>query len=418
MADNFDDNFNVDFDETPEQEKVEEEKPKDSGSGVKPATVVLLALIFGFLAGIAGFFVTDTIYSNKGAFGGNLGERTVPNYNSQVTFDDIVEGNFSSIADALSESVVNINVTSKSTDPLTLWFGGSSEVRGLGTGMIIDADGYILTNFHVVGGATTIKVTMQQNNEEKQYDATYIGGDQANDIAVIKIDAPNLRPVRFGDSDAVKRGDWVMAIGNPFGFENTVSIGVVSALNRSLPVDRNVTLRNTIQTDASINPGNSGGPLVNTKGEVIGINSAVFLGNGSSSMQASGIGFAIPSNKAYDIATQLKSGKTIEHPYIGVTFSQITEDVQNSQNLPVSSGAYISSIEQGGPADKAGIQPRDIVTKVDGKTIDAKNTLDTIINTYKVGDTVSLSIQRLNGRSWQEQTVSLTIGNKPPTTGR
>jgi len=418
MADNFDDNFNVDFDETPEQEIVEEEKPKDSGSGVKPATVVLLALIFGFLAGIAGFFVTDTIYSNKGAFGGNLGERTVPNYNSQVTFDDIVEGNFSSIADALSESVVNINVTSKSTDPLTLWFGGSSEVRGLGTGMIIDADGYILTNFHVVGGATTIKVTMQQNNEEKQYDATYIGGDQANDIAVIKIDAPNLRPVRFGDSDAVKRGDWVMAIGNPFGFENTVSIGVVSALNRSLPVDRNVTLRNTIQTDASINPGNSGGPLVNTKGEVIGINSAVFLGNGSSSMQASGIGFAIPSNKAYDIATQLKSGKTIEHPYIGVTFSQITEDVQNSQNLPVSSGAYISSIEQGGPADKAGIQPRDIVTKVDGKTIDAKNTLDTIINTYKVGDTVSLSIQRLNGRSWQEQTVSLTIGNKPPTTGR
>ena len=417
MADNFDDNFNVDFDETPEQEIVEEDK-KDKSGGVKPATVVLLALIFGFLAGIAGFFVTDTVYSNKGVLGGTLGERTVPNYNSQVTFDDIVDGNFSSIADALSESVVNINVTSKTTDPLTLWFGGSSEVRGLGTGMIMDTEGYILTNYHVVGGATTIKVAMQQNNEEKQYDATYIGGDQANDIAVIKIDAPNLRPVRFGDSDAVRRGDWVMAIGNPFGFENTVSIGVVSALNRSLPVDRNVTLRNTIQTDASINPGNSGGPLVNAKGEVIGINSAVFLGNSSSSMQASGIGFAIPSNKAFEIASQLRNGKSIEHPYIGVSFSPITDEVQEAQNLPVNSGAYIASIEQGGPADKAGIKPRDIITKIDGKAIDSKNTLDTIINTYKVGDTVSLTVQRLNGRSWQEQTLSLTIGNRPPTPER
>ena len=385
-----------------------EERPVRQ-SGPKFGGVIILAVVFGLIAGFLGAGLFNYV-NFKG-----LGKReavTSPNFVPGETLSaTIIPGDFSTIAAAMSESVVNINITAKQNDPLALFFGGQSEVQGLGTGMIMDKDGYILTNYHVVGEATTITVSMLQNGQEKQYPAEYIGGDKENDIAVIKINVKDLKPVKFGDSDKLRRGEWVMAIGNPFGFENTVSVGVVSALNRSLPVDRNVTLRNSIQTDASINPGNSGGPLVNSFGEVIGVNSAIFLGNGN--VQASGIGFAIPSNRALHIATRLKEGKSIEHPYIGINYTNISPTLKAERNLPIDSGVFIQAVEPNSPADKGGIKRGDIIIQVDNVKPDGANSLSDYIVTKNVGQTLAVTVMRFDGTTWGKHNLEIKVGDRP-----
>ena len=261
------------------------------------------------------------------------------------------EDTFVQVADQLDESVVNIDTTAYQNNPMSLFFGGGGQqvVKGKGTGIIVDADGYILTNYHVVGDASNINVTIMHKGGKRTYKATLIGGDKQEDLAVIKVSADNLKPVRFGDSDALRPGEWVMAIGNPFGFEHTVSVGVVSALNRLLPVDDTVTLRNMIQTDASINPGNSGGPLVNLRGEVIGINSAIFVGQGNEP-SASRIGFAITSNHAQKIMELLRKSSKIPHPYIGISYGAITDELSAQAHLPVKEGLVIGQVLPNGPA--------------------------------------------------------------------
>ena len=223
--------------------------------------------------------------------------------------------------------------------------------NSLGSGFIISADGYILTNAHVVEAADEINVKL---NDKREFKAKVIGSDKRTDIALIKIDATGLPAVKFGDPNRLKVGEWVIAIGSPFGFENSVTAGIVSAKGRSLPQENFVPF---IQTDAAVNPGNSGGPLFNMRGEVVGINSQIYSRTGG----FMGLSFSIPIDVANDIATQLKTGGKVTRGRIGVVIQPVTKELAESFGLPKPAGALVSSVEKGSPAEKAGIEAGDVI---------------------------------------------------------
>ena len=388
--------------------------------GPSVGVVVFLALLFGLVGGAGGGLLM--IWANQRGFmqspassGSAPVESAMPSgahYNSSPQ-------SFAQVAKKLNASVVNINTRSRQENPYALFFGQNpqQEVQGLGTGVIVSSDGYILTNYHVVGEANDIRVTVTLPSEKHEYPAQLIGGDKQEDLALIKIDPKGLRlqPVVFGDSDNLMPGEWVMAIGNPFGFEHTVSVGVVSALNRSLPVEDTVTLKRMIQTDASINPGNSGGPLVNLNGEVIGINSAIFVGGGGGQPQAKGLGFAIPSNRAKKVMEMFRSHKAVQHPYIGIAYDAITDQLSHDQRLPVKTGVMVSAVLPDSPAAKAKIQKNDIILAADGKELKDRNALSDYINNQDVGKAVTLDIMRWDDSTaiWKKSSVRVTIENKP-----
>src|SRR5690242_17329094 len=234
-----------------------------------------------------------------------------------------------------------------------------SESRSLGSGFIISPDGYVLTNAHVVEGGDEINVRLP---DKRDFKARVIGADKRTDIALIKIDASGLPAVRFGDPSKLKVGEWVVAIGAPFGFENSVTAGIVSAKGRSLPQENFVPF---IQTDVAINPGNSGGPLFNMRGEVIGINSQIYSRTGG----FMGLSFAIPIDVANQVVDQLKASGKISRGRIGVMIQEVTKELAESFGLADSNGALVVSVEKGGPADTAGIKPRDIILKFDEKAV-------------------------------------------------
>jgi len=268
--------------------------------------------------------------------------------------------------------------------------------KSLGSGFIIDKDGYILTNNHVVEKTDEIKVTLIDN---KEYDAQIIGRDPKTDLALIRIKTEEpLVPLPLGDSDKVEVGDWVLAIGNPFGLDHTVTAGIVSAKFRQIGAG---SYENFIQTDASINPGNSGGPLLNTKGEVVGINSAIYSGSGGSI----GIGFAIPINMAKDLLPQLKEGKVIRG-WLGVMIQKITPELKEKLELKDEKGALVADVTPGGPADKAGIKRGDVIVSFDGKEIREMNALPYIVASTPVGKTVTVVLVR-EGREMQ---IKVKIG--------
>lgn len=272
--------------------------------------------------------------------------------------------------------------------------------RGLGTGFIIDNDGYILTNNHVVENADIIKVKLE--DEKDEFEAKIIGRDPETDLALIKIDdAKNLTPLKLGDSEKLEVGDWVVAIGNPFGLGHTVTAGIVSAKYRDInagPFD------NFIQTDASINPGNSGGPLMNTKGEVIGINSAIFSQTG----QNIGIGFAIPINMAKDLLPMLKEGK-VTRGHLGVIVQNIDADLKDKFRLDSEDGALISSVIPGEPSDKAGLKHGDVIVKFEGKKVRDKSDLISMVSSTPVGTEVKVEVIRRGKR----KTFSVKLGERP-----
>jgi len=268
--------------------------------------------------------------------------------------------------------------------------------RSLGSGFVIDKDGFILTNNHVVEKTDEIKVVL---SNDKTYDAEVVGKDSKTDLALIKIDADApLKPLPLGDSDALKVGDWVVAIGNPFGLEHTVTAGIVSAKYRRIGTD---SYANFIQTDASINPGNSGGPLLNTRGEVVGINSAIYSQSGGSI----GIGFAVPVNLAKDLLPQLKEGKVIRG-WLGVMIQQVTPELQDKLGLEDQKGALVADVTQGGPAEKAGIERGDVIVSYAGKEVREMNDLPMMVGTTPVGSRVSMEIVR-NGK---RKTIEVKIG--------
>ena len=306
------------------------------------------------------------------------------------------------VADLVSPSVVVIT-TEQVVYSQWSWYGQNQVESGAGSGVIISSDGYILTCAHVVDGASNITVTIN----DKDYTATLVGEDTTSDIAVIKIDANGLTPATVGDSDSLKVGQNVMAVGNPLGeLGGTVTGGMISALNRSVTIQgsSSVNTMSLIQMDASVSPGNSGGGLFNMNGELVGIVNAK-----SSSSDAEGLGFAIPINDAIKVAQELlENGYVTGRPYLGITYLAVT-DAQTASQLGVNAyGVYVVEVVKGGPAEKAGLQAGDRIVSVDGTEIASKDDLGTLMQKHTAGDTLSITI----ARDGQMQTVNVTLGEK------
>ena len=306
------------------------------------------------------------------------------------------------VADLVSPSVVVIT-TEQVVYSQWSWYGQNQVESGAGSGVIISSDGYILTCAHVVDGASTITVTIG----DKDYTATLVGEDTTSDIAVIKIDADGLTPATVGNSDSLKVGQSVMAVGNPLGeLGGTVTGGMISALNRSVTIQgsSSVNTMSLIQMDASVSPGNSGGGLFNMNGELVGIVNAK-----SSSSDAEGLGFAIPINDAIKVAQELlENGYVTGRPYLGITYLAVT-DAQTAAQLGVNAyGVYVVEVVKGGPAEKAGLQAGDRIVSVDGTEIASKDDLGTLMQKHAAGDTLSITI----ARDGQMQTVNVTLGEK------
>ncbi len=326
--------------------------------------------------------------------------------------------NFAELAKRVGPSVVNVSTTQlrrmaedvpspfgeddPRNDLLERFFGGRiprgpQRQSGLGSGFIIDSNGTILTNYHVVNDAQKISVTV---SDGKTYDAKVVGKDQKTDIAVIKIDAGRALPaVTLGDSDRLEVGEWVMAIGNPFGLDHTVTSGIVSAKGRQIgagPYD------NFIQTDASINPGNSGGPLLNLRGEVVGINTAIFSQSGGNI----GIGFAIPSNSVKDLLPELRDKGKVVRGYVGATVQKISPEIAESLGLKQTGGALVADVVKGGPAEKAGLKVGDVIVEFDKKVIKDSADLPAAVARVSPGTSVQLQI----AREGKQISLPITVG--------
>jgi len=271
--------------------------------------------------------------------------------------------------------------------------------RGVGSGFIVSADGYVMTNAHVVQGADEVIVTLPDKRELK---AKIIGTDPRSDVAVVKVEGSNLPVVKVGDSTRAKVGEWVMAIGSPFGLENTVTAGIISAKQRDTG-----DLLPLIQTDVAINPGNSGGPLVNMRGEVIGINSQIYSQNGG----YMGISFAIPIDEAMRVADQLRSGGRVVRGFLGVLPDDISKEVAESIGLGKPSGAVVRNVTAGSPAEKGGVEGGDVITKVDGKTVDKALDLRRLIAAVKPGSKVTLTVFRRG--SYKDLVVTVGEAEQP-----
>ena len=377
---------------------------KNAGKAVKSIVALVLAAAMGFAGGFVG-----------AKFGGS-GKVVIQQVAPSSTADS-ASGSDSSItaasssgssltteqvADLVSPSVVVIT-TEQVVYSQWSWYGQNQVESGAGSGVIISSDGYILTCAHVVDGASTITVTIG----DKDYTATLVGEDTTSDIAVIKIDADGLTPATVGNSDSLKVGQSVMAVGNPLGeLGGTVTGGMISALNRSVTIQgsSSVNTMSLIQMDASVSPGNSGGGLFNMNGELVGIVNAK-----SSSSDAEGLGFAIPINDAIKVAQELlENGYVTGRPYLGITYLAVT-DAQTASQLGVNAyGVYVVEVVKGGPAEKAGLQAGDRIVSVDGTEIASKDDLGTLMQKHAAGDTLSITI----ARDGQMQTVNVTLGEK------
>ncbi len=256
--------------------------------------------------------------------------------------------------------------------------------RSLGSGFIVGADGHILTNAHVVDGADEVMVKLA---DKREFKAKVLGADKRTDVALIKIEASNLQVAKLGDSARLKVGEWVVAIGSPFGFENTVTAGIVSAKGRSLQHENFVPF---IQTDVAINPGNSGGPLFNMKGEVVGVNSQIYSRSGGSM----GLSFAIPIDLAMDIQGQLKAKGRVSRGRLGIGIQEVSKELAESFNLGKAQGALVASVEKGAAADKAGIEIGDVILKFDGKTVNESSDLPRMVGSTRPGSKVTIQVWR------------------------
>jgi serine protease Do len=324
---------------------------------------------------------TATPTSNSGTF-------------SQATLPSIAE-----LVERVEPAVVSIQVKSREAG-----FFGQVETTASGSGVIFREDGYILTNNHVIGGATSIKVFMFDGVE---LDAEIVGTDKNTDLGVIKVDENGLPSIPLGDPSKLRVGEWVVAIGNALGLPGapTVTVGVVSALGRTLRTDPEVTLYDLIQTDAAINPGNSGGPLINLNGEVVGINTAVLRGQ-----DAQGIGFAVSAGTAIPVANQLVSNGRVLRPYLGIGAGEVNRAIAAQMDFSVREGVLVMQVESGGPADRAGIRMDDVIVKLDGHptpTFLAMQRL--LLSQFKVGQQISVTVAR--GKNQKQFT--LTLGEFP-----
>jgi len=374
---------------------------------MKPSRLVLALLAAGAIggAGATAFTGGVSMAANAPAVTSPLqspGTSSPPNF-AQITRD-------------FGPAVVNISVSgtrkvsADEGDPFAQFFGQipgargqrpAREVpmRGEGSGFIVSADGIILTNAHVVQDAKEVTVKL---TDRREYKAKVLGSDPQTDVAVLKIDAKNLPVVKVGDVNQLQVGEWVLAIGSPYGLENTATAGIVSAKGRSLPDDTSVPF---IQTDVAVNPGNSGGPLFNDRGEVVGINSQIYSRTGG----FQGLSFSIPIDVAYKIKDQILEHGKVQHARLGVTVQEVNQDLANSFKLDTPSGALVSSVEKGSAADKAGLQPGDVVRKIDGKTIVSSGDLASTITLATPGEKIKLDVWR----DGSQKELVATLGGVP-----
>ncbi len=402
--DNMNDNDNIRNDDTivegeysfsaaPHREQGEAQPPKKEKTPFwkKKGAVIACLLVAAMLAGFCGSAIGNAVFSSGSG-------TTVYEGKRPSTVVNTSEVDTSKKMTAAEVYAANVNSTVGITTQVTTNFWGyTTQSAASGSGFILTADGYLLTNYHVIESASSIKATLYNG---KSYDATLIGYDESNDIAVLKIDAEGLTPVTLGDSDNLNVGDDVIAIGNPLG-ELTFSLtsGSVSALNREVTLSSNVTM-NLIQTDCAINSGNSGGALFNLYGEVVGITNAKYSGSSGSGASIDNIGFAIPINSVRSIVDSIIEKGYVTKPYIGVMVSDVGEE-STKYGLP--EGAAVVSVTEGGPAEKAGIKANDIITEVNGKAISGKSDLSAVISEHAAGDKLTLSIYR------QGETLSVTV---------
>jgi serine protease Do len=372
-------------------------------SGVGLPTILSACLVSALLASGATFAALDAsgvlerpasiTPASTLAPGTNAGSR------QPLTLDE--SSAVTAVADKVGPAVVQITSSSQTDNG----FGTGIPDTGVGSGIIYDASGWILTNRHVVSGSDKLVVKLKDGRE---LDGHIYGIDSLTDLAIVKVDATGLPAATLGNSDELKVGQLVVAIGSPLGtFTNSVTSGIVSAKGRQIQVEGGV-LSNLIQTDAAINPGNSGGPLIDAGGNVIGINTAV-------AQSANGIGFAIPINIARPITAQAVAGQKLTRPYVGVRFVTLDPQVAKEHSLSVTQGALIDgsqgqpAIIANGPAAKAGLRSGDVITKVNATTIDAEHPLDSVLSQYAPGDTVALDVLR----DGQHQTIQVTLETRP-----
>ena len=360
-------------------------KPKRGHGCLKTAVAGLAGGVVGAAAITAGLWYCGVVQLP--------GTHTTDTTNQQITINatDTDATISQAVAKKALPSVVSISVT-------------TDEGSGVGSGVILDKDGNILTNYHVIDGAKTISVTI----DGKSYDGTVLGSDSSSDLAVVNVDLGDteVTPIEVGDSSQLVVGDWVMAIGSPYGLDQSVSTGIVSSLYRSTMLTSysgSTIYANLIQTDAAINPGNSGGALVDDEGKLIGINSIIESSSGSSS----GVGFAIDGNYAVKIAKTIISGEKVTHAYLGASLATVNAENAQRAQLAVSQGAYVRSVESDSPADKAGLKEGDVITKVDDQDIMSADALKLAIRAHDVGDKVTITVMRGNS----EKTLEVTLGS-------
>lgn len=358
-------------------------------------TFLVIGVCFG-MPNVRNKILNGNTYTNNGL---TITEGAVTNTVSNTDYSNTSIA----VANKVLPSIVGITVEYK----VNSMFGGNSTANASGSGIIVSSDGYILTNNHVVNSsssssyyqiteATGVKVKLY--NDETEYTATVVGSDSQTDLAVIKIDKTGLTAAELGDSDEVQVGEFAMAIGNPLGLQSSISCGIISAKNREVQDSETKITYNLIQTDAAINSGNSGGALVNADGKVIGINTLKLSGTG-----VEGIGFAIPINSTISVYEELKTNGKIARPYIGITGIDVDETKSKKYNLV--QGVYVQSVENFSAAEKAGLKSGDVIIQADGVDIKTMDELNTIKNKHKIGDKITLKINR----EGKEKEITLTL---------
>lgn len=382
---------------------------------------VLTVLVSAVVAGLTAFGVvkacTPKLISEEGAVLAADGSAYRTVNLSATEYPD-----FTYAAESAVDAVVYVKVTIKTkmnsyADPFYRFFFGedmapqSREQQGSGSGVIIRSDGYIVTNNHVVDGASKVEVTLNNN---KTYPATVVGTDPATDVAILKIDATGLPVVPFGDSDKLRLGQWVIAIGSPYDLRSTITAGIVSAKGRQMqhgPGESQFKIESFIQTDAAVNPGNSGGALVNQKGELVGVNTAIVSQTGS----FTGYSFAVPSNIVRRIAEDLIDFGSVKRALLGISMTPIDDKRAKELKLFSPNGVYIEDVQKGGSADKAGLKKGDVIIAVDSTEITTPSSVQEKVNSYHPGDKAKITVMRDGDKKVMEVTfqgTSLETGSK------
>ena len=380
-------------------------QPKKQGffhrTAVKVTALILACAVAGGLAGWGGAAIAKSSGTEKAT----IQQSDRQPVSVQVkTVDGQTKMEPAEVYASVVNSAVSINCSATSTNI----FGQTTQTASSGSGFIITEDGYVVTNYHVISGASSVQVTLYNGDT---YDATVIGGDSDYDVAVLKIEASGLQPVTLGESADVNVGDTVLAIGNPLGeLTFSMSQGIVSSCDRAINVDG--TPFNMIQVDCSINPGNSGGPLVNLYGEVVGIVSAKYSSYSSTTVE--GLGFAIPISDVRSIITDImENGAVTDKAYMAITAGTMTEQMAAQYSIDVTQGVFVYSVVSGGAGDKAGLRLGDVITKMGDKTLTSRQDLSAAMKGYRAGDTVTLTVYR-NGQYIETE---LTFDAQPQTTG-